>query len=67
MHFNLAFGNDYKKRYSKFIEAYSKMFEFSTIIDTTLYTLSFEKVKEIFEVFKINKNYLLKLLTYKLK
>ena len=55
MQFNLAFGNDYKKRYTKFLEAYSKMLEFSTIIDTTLYTLSFEKVKEIFEVFKINK------------
>ena len=36
----------------KFLEAYNKMFEFSTIIKTTLYTLSFEKVKEIIEVFK---------------
>ena len=55
MNFYLAFGNDYKKRYIKFLEAYYKLLEFSAMIKTTLYTLSFEKVKEIFEVFKINK------------
>ena len=43
------------KRYMKFLEAYNNMFEFSTMINTTLYTLSFEKVKEIIEVFKKNK------------
>ena len=39
----------------KFIEAYEKMFNFSFMIKTTFYTLSFEKVKEIIEVFKTNK------------
>jgi len=55
MIFLLTFGNDYKKRYTKFLEDYNKFLEFSCIIETTLYTLSFEKVKEIFEIFKINK------------
>ena len=55
MKFNFVFGNDYEHRYINFLEAYGKMFEFSFIIKTTLYTLSFEKVKEIFEIFKKNK------------
>jgi hypothetical protein len=38
----------------KFLEAYGKMFEHSFMIKTTLYTLSFEKVKKIIELFKEN-------------
>ena len=51
----LTFGIYYKERHIKFIEAYEKMFKFSLRIKTTLYTLSFEKVKEIIEIFKTNK------------
>ena len=54
MYFKLAFGNDYEQRYMKFLEAYGKMFELSFMIETTLYTLRFEEVKEIFEIFKNN-------------
>ena len=53
--FNFAFGNDFENRYMKFLKAYNKLFDFSTFLKTTLYTFSFEKVKDIIEYFNKNK------------
>ncbi len=50
-----SFGKDFLKKYKIFLNGYIILFKYSLALKTTFYTLSLEKVKNIFEIHKNDK------------
>ena len=50
-----SFGKDFLTKYEIFLNDYIILFKYSLALKTTFYTLSFEKVKNIFEIQKNDK------------